>query len=169
MGKKPRTKEARSLEEATTDLAAVASEFCDSSILVCVALPTGPAGMTRHIVFTRGNPYVARELADLHLDGRVAPGATLVGPAGTLSAADAYEDPPDPGAPAYWASPFAEALARAFVRFSGAVSGELSSALFLGSCGAASVPSAAAVVSFSAGNPLASGGALAEWRESQDG
>ena len=52
--------------------------------------------------------------------------------------------------------------------FLGAVSGGLSSALFLGSCGAASVAPAAAVVSFSAGNPLAASGALAEWRSSLD-
>ena len=158
----------KALDAAIADLSAVACEFCDSSVLVCVSHPVGRSEATRHVIRTRGNPYVARELADLHLDGRVSAGATLVGPAGTLALADVCADGDDPEGPAYWASPFAEALARAFAGFAGAVSGELSSALFLGSCGAASVAPAAAVVSFSAGNPLAASGALAGWRSSLD-
>ena len=163
-----KNKQEKGFEAATGDFASVIREFCDASVLVCVSYPEGPEERTSHFVATSGNPYAARELADLYLDGRLSPGATWVGPSGTIPAGDVYEDPDDPDGPAFWPSPFALALARAFTRFVGGSGGQMSASAFLGSCGAGEVPGAARVVSFSAGNPLAASGALAEWRSHQE-
>ena len=154
-------------EAAVGDLSAASAEFCDASILVCVSEPRGPRDETRRFVSTRGNAYVVRELAGLHLDGHLAAGASLVGPSGTVPAADVYEDIEDRSAPAGWDSPFADALASAFSRFVER-SGPPASALFLGSCQGCAIPGIAQVVSFSFGNPLAASGAMADWLEHLD-
>jgi hypothetical protein len=163
-----KNKQVMELEATAGDFAAAALEFCDASVLVGVSHPEGAKERTMRFVAIRGNPYVSRELVDLHLDGRLSSGATWVGPAGTLPARDVYEDPEDPDGPAVWPSPFADALAQAFLRFVQGSAGQLSAATFLGSCGAGPVPGATGAVSFSAGNPLAASGALAEWRMNQD-
>ena len=154
--------------DAVADLSAASAEFCDASLLVCVSEPRGPRDETRHFVSTRGNAYVVRELAALHLDGALAAGASLVGPSGTIPASDVYEGIDDPAALAGWESPFADALASAFSKFVGRA-GEPAAALFLGSCPGGALPGLAQVVSFSFGNPLAASGALSDWLGHVDG
>ena len=99
-----KNKQAKGFEVASADFASVIREFCDASVLVCVSYPEGPEERTSHFVATSGNPYAAQELADLYLDGRLSPGATWVGPSGTIPAGDVYEDPDDPDGPAFWPS-----------------------------------------------------------------